>query len=189
MSSISDDQRRSATDFRRVISDLGIEGNILRSSKERSGLILAMGDEAGLGNVMERVVVRDNTLIGNNHTGMVVGSHVRDVTMEGNTFQENGRQGLALADDSTIAGIDIRGNTFVQTDGNGVCASNCSSYEVTHISVGAGAHVSIAGNDTAHRPPESLVAKTRLRSREGSPTSGRGENSLFSRRLAGETGR
>ena len=61
--------------------------------------------------------------------------------------------GLALADNSTIAGIDIRGNTFVQTDGNGVCASNCSSYEVTHISVGAGAHVSIAGNRYRPSPP------------------------------------
>ena len=111
-----------------------------------------MGDEAGLGNVIERVVVCDKTLIGNNHTGMVVGSHVRDVTIEGNTFQENGRQ-VSRWPTTRPSPESTFGATRLCRPTATVCASNCSSYEVTHISVGAGAHVSIAGNRYRPSPP------------------------------------
>ena len=147
------DQQRSGNDFRRVISDILIEGNVLRGSTERSGLILAMGDEGKRGNVIERVVVRANTLTGNNHTGMVIGSNVHGVTITDNTFSENGRQGLTIADESTISDVTVTGNRFEQS-ANGVCRSNCSWYVVAHIQKGSAAQqVMIVGNRYLPMPP------------------------------------
>ena len=56
------DQRRATLDFPRVIRNVLIEGNILKESKLRSGLILAMADEGGLGNRIDHVVVRNNII-------------------------------------------------------------------------------------------------------------------------------
>lgn len=43
------DQVRQQGDFRRVISNLLVEGNVLRNSPERSGMILAMDDGGSWG--------------------------------------------------------------------------------------------------------------------------------------------
>lgn len=88
------DQRRATVDFRRVISNLVIEGNIVRSSTERSGMVLSMADEAGLGNVIDTVIIRNNVLTANNHLGLTILGNVRDVRVYHNTFVENGRQAL-----------------------------------------------------------------------------------------------
>ena len=127
------DQRRATADFRRVISNLVIEGNIVRSSPERSGLIISMADEGGLGNVIDGVIVRNNVLTGNNHLGMTVLGQVRNVRILHNTFVENGRQGLYVGG-APVQGIDVRNNLFVQS-ANTVCQSNCSWYDVSHVQV------------------------------------------------------
>lgn len=132
------DQRRSSTDFRRVISDLIVEGNIVRNSTERSGLILSMGDEANLGNVIDGVIVRNNVLTGNNHLGLTMGGNVRNVKVYNNTFYENGRQGVHIGSGSLLTTIDVRNNLFVQS-ANSVCQSNCSWYPVAHAQVAAAA--------------------------------------------------
>lgn len=127
------DQRRATTDFRRVISNLVIEGNIVKSSPERSGLILSMADEGGLGNIIDGVIVRNNVMTGNNHLGMTVLGFVRNVRILHNTFVENGRQGLYVGG-APVQGVDIRNNLFVQS-ANAVCQSNCSWYGVAHVQV------------------------------------------------------
>ena len=140
------DQQRSASDFRRVIRDVTIEGNVLRASTERSGLILAMGDEGGRGNAIDCVVVRGNTFTENNHAGFVIGSRVRSVTVTGNRFDGNGRQGLHITDDETIDGVTATGNTFVRTR-NDRCRTNCSWYPVVAISSsGRARNVSVEDN-------------------------------------------
>lgn len=132
------DQKRQEGDFRRTITDLLIEGNVLTGSTERSGLILAMGDEAELGNQIRGVRVRQNRLTGNNHLGMVIGINVHDVVVRSNRFIENGRQGLSVTDEVSISGVDIVRNRFVQTD-NDVCTSNCTWYEVLPYEIGPSA--------------------------------------------------
>ena len=129
-----------------------IEGNVLRGSTERSGLIIAMNDEGGRGNVIDGIVVRGNTFTGNNHLGAVLVGVVRNVTFDGNTFDENGRQGLHVA--PGITGVTVTANTFVQSP-NAVCHSDCSWYAVAHVEVEAGASAVVRGN--AYRPAPAVV--------------------------------
>jgi hypothetical protein len=129
------DQRRQAMDIRRVISDLVLEGNILSGSTQRSGMILAMEDEGGLGNVIDGVVVRNNIFTGNNHLGLVVSGRVRNVQVLNNTFARNGRQGLHVASQTTVSGVTVQNNLFDEGPG-GACTSNCSWYQPAHVEIG-----------------------------------------------------
>lgn len=144
------DQRRATTDFRRVISNLIVEGNIVRASTERSGLILSMGDEASIGNVIDGVIVRNNVMTGNNHLGMLVGGNVRNVKIYNNTFYENGRLGLYVGSGPLLTTIDVRNNLFVQS-ANSVCRSNCSWYPTAHVQVTPAA-VGVAVQNNGYGP-------------------------------------
>jgi hypothetical protein len=147
------DQQRTATDFRRVITNLSIIGNTLRGSRERSGLILAMGDEGGRGNRIVNVQVRDNLLTTNNHVGMLIGPHTSQINITGNQFADNGRQGLHIADEPTISNIDITNNRFTQTTNN-VCISICSWYQLAHLQVGSRtSDVAVGLNRYSPEPP------------------------------------
>lgn len=152
------DQQRAAGERRRVISDVVIEGNQLVGSRERSGLILSMGDEGGVGNVIERVLVRGNTLRANNHSGMVIGANVRTVTIRANAFRQNGRQGLIVADEPSIVGVTVTANSFLQSV-NGVCTQWCSWYQLAHLSVGARASVTVRGNAYGPGAPRLIGAR------------------------------
>ena len=129
------DQQRSTTDFRRRISHLLIDGNVMRRSRLRSGLILAMGDEGSLGNQINAVTVRNNIFEANSHAGIVISSNVHDVTITGNTFDQNGREGVSIADDPTISQIRIAGNTITQST-NTTCTVECSGFPVAHVAIG-----------------------------------------------------
>ena len=112
------DQRRASVDFKRVISNLLIEGNI----------------------------VRNNILTGNNHLGLTMGGQVRNVKIYNNTFVENGRQALYIGSGALLSNIDVRNNLFVQSE-NGVCQSNCSWYSVAHMQVDPSArNVTVVNN-------------------------------------------
>jgi hypothetical protein len=147
------DQKRSDHDFRRVISDLLIEGNLLESSSQRSGLILAMDDEGHLGNEIRRVTIRDNTFTHNNFVGLQIESNVHEVRVTGNHFVQNGRQGISIDGDPAISGVTISGNTIVQSK-NSYCHVDCSWYRPAHIQLGSGARsVTISGNVYEPWPP------------------------------------
>jgi hypothetical protein len=155
------DQQRSAQDIRRRITDVLVEGNVLRGSTERSGLIVSMGDEGKLGNAIARVRIRGNTFTGNNHTGVVIGPLVRDVIIERNRFVRNGRLAIAIGADATIAGVRVRNNLFDQTP-NTNCHSNCDWYPLAHVQVGAKAHgVVLSGNRYRPAPPRVIGAPPR----------------------------
>lgn len=134
------DQRRSASDFKRVISNLLIEGNILKNSTHRSGLLIGMDDEAALGNTIDNVVVRNNIFTANNHVGLVVngGSGVtRNVKVYNNTFYENGKQGIYIANDSGITNLNIRNNLIYQAvNANCIQLDTCSWFPLAHIQAG-----------------------------------------------------
>lgn len=137
------DQRRQANDFRRMITDLTVEGNVLSGSTRRSGLILAMGDEDGLGNSITRVVVRDNLFTGNNHLGMVVGDNVTGVVVVENTFRLNGNAGLYIG--AGARDVTVTANLFDERP-NDVCKIECSWYEPSHVLVAAGGDARLNGN-------------------------------------------
>ncbi len=130
------DQQRSSSDFRREITDLVIRGNRVGASRERSGLILAMGDEGGRGNRIRGVVVSGNVLAGSNHAGVIVGANVSRLAIRGNVIGDNGRQGVNVADDATIADVAIERNTIIQTR-NRLCRVGCSWFVLAAVEVGA----------------------------------------------------
>ena len=146
------DQERSKPDIQRVIEDVLVEGNLLSASTQRSGLIVAMGDEGGRGNRVKGVVVRNNIFFGNNFAGVAIGGNVQDVLLEHNTFFGNGRQGLTIYDEASINGVQVRNNLFDQT-GNTNCRQDCSWYEEAHVQRGTKAqNVVLEGNFYAPGP-------------------------------------
>jgi hypothetical protein len=155
------DQQRSTSDIRRVIEDVLVEGNRLASSPERSGLIVAMGDEGQRGNHVRGVVIRNNLFVANNFAGIAVGGNVYDIRIEHNTFYGNGRQGLTIYDDASINGVQVRNNLFDQTS-NSNCRQNCSWYEQAHVQKGAKAqNVVFEGNFYAPTPVKLLGMEER----------------------------
>lgn len=134
------DQQRSSADFKRVITDVLIEGNVLRDSSLRSGLIIAMNDEGGLGNVIDGVVVR----------GVVIVGLVRNVTMTGNTFVENGRQGIHVG--AGVTGVSVTANDITQAGGAN-CRHDCSWYATAHVEIEATASAVVRGNTYRPAPP------------------------------------
>lgn len=147
------DQQRQADDFRRTITNLTIAGNVLTGSTRRAGLILSMGDEAGLGNRIDGVTVTDNVFRGNDQLGAVVGERVANVTFTGNTFDENGNAGLYVG--AGASGITVSGNTFRQS-ANSVCTIECTWYPTAHVIVVAGAGAVVDGNRYGPGSPVSI---------------------------------
>ncbi len=147
------DQKRGTPDFKRVISNVRVEGNLLRGSTQRSGMIIAMADEGALGNVIDGVSVRNNIFTGNNHGGLQIGGIVKNVRIEHNTFSQNGRFGVAIYNEATVQGVTLTNNLIEQSD-NAVCASNCDWWPLLHIDKGAASRdVSLGGNFYAPGPP------------------------------------
>jgi hypothetical protein len=132
------DQQRSTTDFRRIIENVLVEGNLLTASPERSGMIVAMGDEGKIGNHIQSVVIRNNLFVGNNFAGIAIGGNVQDVRIEHNTFYANGRQGITIYNDASINNITVQNNLFDQS-ANTNCQQNCSWYQIAHLEKGASA--------------------------------------------------
>ena len=164
------DQRRSANDIVRVISNVLVEGNLLAASPLRSGLIVAMGDEDGNGNHIDGITIRNNLFVANNHVGAVIGSNVRNVKIYHNTFYQNGGQGVNIYDEPSIRSVEILNNLFDQT-ANTNCSSNCSWFPSAHVQKGARAqnvawpvismrqqHRSCSGQPIAHRPAAQPVS-------------------------------
>ena len=140
------DQCRSTSDYRRVIKDVLIEGNLLHGSRERSGVILAMNDECSLGNGIENVTIRNNLFVANNHVGLVVRGATKNVRVYNNTFYENGRQDLYLGPDANLQDVDIVNNLFFHTV-NANCTGNCSWFPQAHVQVEVGpSNVVLRGN-------------------------------------------
>lgn len=152
------DQRRAANDFRRTISNLLIEGNILKSSKLRSGLIIAMADEGGYGNSIENVVVRNNIISGNSHLGIVVGGLSRHLKIYNNTIYENGRQGVHVGGAGTTD-VDIRNNLIVQSE-NANCRNDCQWYATAHLEIAPGIGQLVVANNGYGPGSPALIGAT-----------------------------
>ena len=143
----------TSKDFQRIIGNLLIEGNILMSSPERSGIIIGMADEGNLNNYVDNVKIRNNIFLNNNFAGIAVSGISRNIQIYHNTFYQNGRQGITIYDDNKIIGVDIKNNLFDQTPNNN-CQNNCSWYSVAHIQKGSQAqNVTVDHNFYAPAPP------------------------------------
>jgi parallel beta-helix repeat protein len=139
---------------------------MLAAAPERSGLIVAMGDEDGLGNHVDGVTIRNNIFVANNFAGIAIGANVRNTKIYHNTFYQNGRQGVTIYDELSVLGVDIANNLFDQS-ANANCHANCTWYQTAHVQKGARAqNVTIANNFYAPAPP--IVLGTT----DSAPTSG-----------------
>jgi Right handed beta helix region len=136
-----------------------VEGNLSAASPERSGMILAMGDEAALGNHKDSVTIRNNIFVANNFVGIAIGGNLRNVKIYHNTFYQNGRQGVTIYDDATISGIEIANNLFDQTT-NTNCKANCSWYVPAHVEKGSRALGVTLSNNFYAPGPVLLVGTT-----------------------------
>lgn len=156
------DQVRQQGDFRRVISNMLVEGNVVRNSPERSGIILVMDDGGSwgtYGNYAENITIRNNILLNNNHHGLVLGGIVRGVRVYNNTFFENGRQGIYVGAAATTRDIDIKNNLIYQTDNNGRCTSNCSWYAMAHIHDALGDPLRVRIDNNGYYPGAPVLLK------------------------------
>ena len=137
------DQQRSTPDFKRVISNLLIEGNILKNSTQRSGLIIAMNDEGGYGNQAENIIVRNNVLTTNNHNGMQIQANARNVKIYNNTLYQNGVGGIYVG--SGVSTVEVRNNLIHQSP-SANCKLNCEWFAASHVQNVAGAGATVLGN-------------------------------------------
>jgi hypothetical protein len=171
------DQRRSDSgDFKRIIKNVLIEGNILFGSPERSGMLISMDDEAGLGNNISDITIRNNVFTASNHHGLVVGQRITNLKIENNTFYENGLQGLYIAGHTgggVSQNIDITNNIFYQswellpdTDAkinilkNVACKKFCTWYSPAHIAIGDGAKSTTVVRNNYYGPGNPVVVNT-----------------------------
>jgi len=131
------DQRRClGCDFRRIIRNVLVEGNILFGSPQRSGMIMAMGDEDNLGNYISDITIRNNIFTGNSAFGLSIQDRVSNVSIYNNTFYENGLQSLYIGAYETSTAprnLTIQDNLFYQSMNNSVCSGGCWA---THAHVG-----------------------------------------------------
>jgi parallel beta-helix repeat protein len=140
------DERREEKDFQRVIRDVLVEGNILKSSKQRSGMIIAMTDAGNFGNHITDVTVRNNIFFSNNHAGLVIEGVVDGLSVYNNTFYQNGLLGLYMETTSITRGIDIRNNLFYQSK-NSNCSTECGDMAEAHVQIGKNVRgISLTGN-------------------------------------------
>jgi hypothetical protein len=140
------DERRANTDIQRIISNVLVEGNILRNSTHRSGMIVSMSDAGGYGNYIENVTIRNNIFTANNHAGLVLQGITRNVKVYNNTFYQNGRLGIYVEGDPKLSGVDIRNNLIYQSP-NSNCSYECTGFPQAQVLVGAGARdVTLVGN-------------------------------------------
>jgi hypothetical protein len=142
-------------DFKRVISNLLIEGNILKDSTSRSGLILAMNDEGGLGNSIDNVTIRNNIFTANNHAGMRLFSISSNIKIYNNTFYQNGVLGIAI-ESADITGLDIQNNLIYQSP-NSNCLENCQWYTPSHIQSVAPANAVNINNNSYHGTNTTII--------------------------------
>jgi hypothetical protein len=130
------EERREANDFKRVIKNVLVEGNLLTGSRQRSGMIISVADAGGYGNHIENITVRNNVFARNNHAGLMVSGAVEDLKIYNNTFFQNGRVGVYIENESKIKRVDVRNNLIYQGP-NSTCAVDCSALSQAHTQIGA----------------------------------------------------
>ncbi|MBN1364928.1 MAG: right-handed parallel beta-helix repeat-containing protein [Syntrophaceae bacterium] len=105
------DQRRSQDPpgFERLIKNVIIEGNTVSHSQERSGIILAAYDHARI----ENVIIRNNVLFNNAHSGIYIPGIVSNVKIYNNTWFGNGETALPIyGTTNDVANVEIKNNIF-----------------------------------------------------------------------------
>lgn len=120
------DQRRSEDPpgFERLIKNVIIEGNAASHSQQRSGIILDAYDHARI----ENVVVRNNVLFNNIHSGIYISGIVSNVKIFNNTLFGNGATALLIGgSEREVTNIEIKNNIFDITN-----KSNSKAYHVVN---------------------------------------------------------
>lgn len=109
------DQRRSEDHpgFERLINNVIIEGNMVSHSQQRSGIILAAYDHARI----ENVIIRNNVLFNNAHSGISIPGIVSNVRIYNNTLFGNGENALSIYGTTRdVTNVEIKNNIFDLTN-------------------------------------------------------------------------
>lgn len=109
------DQRRSEDrpGFERLINNVIIEGNVVSHSQQRSGIILAAYDHARI----ENVIIRNNVLFDNAHSGIFIPGIASNVKIYNNTLFGNGETALLIYGmTSDVTKVEIKNNIFDRTN-------------------------------------------------------------------------
>ena len=109
------DQRRSQDPpgFERLIKNVIIEGNVVSHSQQRSGIILAAYDHARI----ENIIVRNNILFKNAHSGIYIPGMVSNVKIHNNTLFGNGETALPIIGSTNdVINVEIKNNIFDLTN-------------------------------------------------------------------------
>jgi hypothetical protein len=95
------EEPRQVNDYPRTIQNILIEGNVLETSPQRSGLILEVdqcNDYGCYNNAITGVMIRNNIFTANNFTGLEIEQSgtatVSNIQVYNNTFYQNGLQGI-----------------------------------------------------------------------------------------------
>jgi parallel beta-helix repeat protein len=107
------DQRRSEdpTGFERLIQNVLVEGNTLRNSEQRAGVIVAAYDHARV----ENVIIRNNLIYNNNGLGIVIRSASKNVQVYNNTVFDNSSHaiGIYAGEGNAVDGLTIKNNILI----------------------------------------------------------------------------
>jgi len=116
------DQRRGGDKpgFERLIKDVVIEGNIVTNSLQRSGIILAAYDHARI----ENVIIRNNILFNNPHSGIYIPGVVSNVKILNNTIFGNGGAALSIyGTERDVNSVVVQNNIFDLSNADGSTAN------------------------------------------------------------------
>jgi len=152
------EEQRATPDFQRVISNVLVEGNVLKNSTQRSGMVVATTDQGGYGNHIENVTIRNNIFTANNHSGLIVMGLSQGVKIYNNTFYQNGREAIYIENDPKVNGVDIRNNLIYQST-NGNCVNECSFFREGHLEIGAAARNVTLDTNSYHPGSPAIVGR------------------------------
>jgi len=151
------DEQRANDDPMRVIKNVLVEGNIVKNSSERSGMIVSIADPAKKGNHIENLVIRNNIFTANNHAGLIISSNIRSIKVYNNTFYQNGRTELFIDDSDPKMNLEVRNNLFFHSS-NSNCRLNCGWYETAHVTFSkSGAGLGLSNNGYFGMPEPVVV--------------------------------
>lgn len=116
------DQRRGEDrpGFERLIKNVIIEGNVISNSLERSGIILAAYDHARI----ENVIIRNNVIFNNPHSGIYIPGLASNVKIYNNTIFGNSGAPLSIYGTAKeVSNVVVKNNIFDATNANGSAAN------------------------------------------------------------------
>ena len=119
---VFDNNRRQGVSLGNI-KNATIENNLFENTNgtgPASGMDLEPGGDSN--QIVENVNIKHNTFINNTNQGLTMyaaqGTHVRNITVDGNTFSNNGSWATGQIVTNTVEGVEIKNNKILSNDGS-----------------------------------------------------------------------